>query len=228
MSSTEITGLAGPGDTPGTAGETIRVFFSHWSPRLLAAAALAWGLIRAVVGQWSAADLLVVCGIVLIWPMQEWLIHVFVLHFKPTEVLGLRIDPSNAREHRRHHRDPWRISLVFIPWFTVFTGMFFLPLAWFTLMPTAPLALTGLATYFLMALHYEWVHYICHVRWRPPIRHYQVLADSHRLHHFKSEKHWLGVSMLMGDRIMGTAPDPRQVERSETVRTLGVDEEVAA
>lgn len=221
-------GLAGPGDTPNNRRDAIRVFFSHRSPKMLAGAAIAWWLVRLVVGQWSAADLLVICGVILLWPVQEWLIHVLVLHFKPTTVLGLTIDPSNAREHRKHHRDPWRLPLVFIPWFTVATGMFFLPLLWFSLMPTIPLALTGLAIYFAMALHYEWVHYLCHIRWCPPLRHYRVLVDSHRLHHFKSEHNWLGVSMLMGDRLLGTSPDPRQVERSDTVRTLGVPDEAAA
>jgi len=224
--STDVT-LASPKDTPDNARDAVRVFFHHWSPRLLAGAAIAWGFIRLVVGQWSAADLLVACGIVLFWPIQEWLIHVLVLHFKPVKVLGLTIDPSNASEHRKHHRDPWLIKRVFVPWFTAFTGMFFLPLLWFSAMPTIPLALTGLMVFFMMATHYEWVHYLCHVRWRPPLKHYRVLVDSHRLHHFKSEHHWLGVSMLMGDRLFGTAPDARSVEKSDTVRTLGVEEAAA-
>jgi len=218
---------ASPRDTPDNARDAVRVFFTHRSPKLLAGAAIAWTFIRLVVGQWSAADLLVFCGIVLFWPVQEWLIHVLVLHFKPTKVLGLTIDPSNAQEHRKHHRDPWKVSLVFVPWFTAFTGMFFLPLLWFSLMPTIPLALTGLVVFFAMATHYEWVHYLCHIRWRPPLKHYQVLVDSHRLHHFKSEHNWLGVSMLMGDRLLGTAKDAKSVEKSDTVRTLGV-EEIAA
>jgi len=220
--------LAGPKDTPDNARDAVRVFFNHWSPRLLAAAAIAWTVVRLVVGQWSAADILVICGVVLFWPVQEWLLHVVVLHFKPIKLGGITIDPSNAKKHRAHHRDPWRLDNVFVPWFTTLPGMFVLPALWFSAMPSIPMALTGLMTFFVMATHYEWVHFLCHVRWRPPLKHYQVLVDSHRRHHFKNENHWLGVSMLMGDRLLGTAPDAKAVEKSETVRTLGVIDEIAA
>ncbi len=43
---------------------------------------------------------------------------------------------------------------------------------------------------------------------------------NHRRHHFKSDKHWLGVSMLSGDLLMGTDDDPDEVKLSPTVRTI--------
>jgi hypothetical protein len=217
-----MSALAAPRDTPADARAAVRVFFQHWSPRLLVSAAIGWTAVRLVAGQWSVADLLVACCIVAFWPVQEWLIHVLVLHFKPRRVLGLRVDLANAYKHRAHHRDPWRVDLVFVPWFTVLPGLFVLPALAFGLLPTTQLSLTALMVYFVMSAHYEWVHYICHIRWCPPLDHYRVLVDSHRCHHFKSEKHWLGVSLLMGDRLLGTAPDPKSVEKSDTVRTLGV------
>jgi len=51
---------------------------------------------------------------------------------------------------------------------------------------------------------------------------YQGLIRNHRLHHFKNEHYWYGVSMLAADRPLRTAPDPESVERSETARTLGI------
>ena len=37
--------------------------------------------------------------------------------------------------------------------------------------------------------------------WPPP-----CLWRNHRLHHCKNEHYWFGVTMLSGDRLLGTAP----------------------
>ncbi|WP_278257840.1 hypothetical protein [Nocardioides convexus] len=49
-------------------------------------------------------------------PVVEWLVHVFILHWKPRRVGPLTLDPLLARKHRLHHADPRAIPLVFIPW----------------------------------------------------------------------------------------------------------------
>ena len=46
---------------------------------------------------------------------------------------------------------------------------------------------------------------------------------NHRLHHFKNEHYWFGVTMLGADRLLRTAPQAEDVERSPTARTLGVE-----
>ena len=212
--------LATAGDTPATFGAAVRTFFTDWSPRVLATSAAIALLFRAAQPALSLWDLTVVACIVAWWPLQEWLIHVFLLHFRPRTFLGLSIDPANAAKHRAHHRDPWRVSLIFMPWFSSVPGVAILTVGWHLAMPTDALALTGLATYLCMALRYEVVHFLCHIRWRPPTGHLQRLVARHRLHHFKSEHHWFGVSMLAGDALLGTAPDPRSVDTSDTVRSL--------
>jgi hypothetical protein len=45
----------------------------------------------------------------------------------------------------------------------------------------------------------------------------------HRLHHFKNEHYWQGVTMHLGDRVLGTLPDHTKVPTSPTCRTLGVE-----
>jgi hypothetical protein len=40
------------------------------------------------------------------------------------------------------------------------------------------------------------------------------------LHHFKNERYWFGVTSIVGDRVIGTLPDQREVPRSPTARTL--------
>lgn len=207
-----------PRDTPGEFTEALRVFCSHSSPRLLILAALGSILVRTVVGSWSTLDLLVPLVIAALWPMLEWLIHVHLLHFRPRRVLGIRIDPLNARRHREHHLDPWRFERAFIP----VPGLL-LALAKLLMVAALcpwPVAWTALITTVLLGLHYEWVHYLAHVRYCPRSHHYRTLVLNHRRHHFKSEKYWLGVSMLSGDLLMGTSAEPHNVEHSPTVRLL--------
>ena len=70
--------------------------------------------------------------------------------------------------------------------------------------------------------HYEWVHLLVHTRYRPTMRYYRRLARNHRLHHYRNEKYWLGVTSNTGDRIMGTYPrHAADVPLSDTARMLG-------
>lgn len=197
-----------------------REFFKAWSPRIVATAATGAVAARVAVGGWSWGDLAVAGGILAFWPFQEWLIHVFLLHFKPRKVLGITIDPLVAREHRRHHEDPWKIDAVFVPLPAVFFTLPAVSALWWTVMPTRELALTGMATFATMGLVYEWTHYLIHSRYRPRSAWYKQLWTNHRLHHCKNEHYWYGVTMMAGDRVLGTAPDEKAVARSETCRTI--------
>lgn len=213
-------------DTPARAAPAIATFFRHTSPLALAAHAALWTSLRAGHGAPGWADLAVLVAIVGGWPLLEWLIHVHILHFRPRTVLGRRVDLHDAREHRAHHRDPWRVDQVFVPLRTIVVGSVLWPALAFAVLPR-PVALTTLTVFFWSALHYEWVHYLCHIRWCPPLTAYRRLVRAHRLHHFKSEQHWLGVSRTAADRWLGTAPDPATIARSSTTHTLGVEDDPA-
>jgi hypothetical protein len=206
---------------PSTLPDAWRVFAKYPSPRVMFTLMVVAVSAKLYVGGWSAWDLAVVAGIVLFWPVQEWLIHVFILHLEPFTILGRTFHPLTARKHRAHHADPWRLELVFIPTHV-------LPLAgplifalYYLVLPTVPLAMTALAAFFVLAFHYEWVHYFVHTRYKPRSRYYQRLWKNHRLHHFMNENYWYGVTMLSGDKLLRTAPDRRSVEASPTCRTLG-------
>jgi len=205
-------------DTPSSFKEAVSVFFSHWSPRLLTLGLAAACVGRLEQGAWSAADALGPAAVLASWPVLEWLIHVHLLHFRPRTVLGLHIDPLNARRHRAHHLDPWRFERAFIPASS-------LALAQLLLLSIAAIspwpALWSIAAVITaLGLHYEWVHYLCHIRYCPRSQRYRTLVQNHRRHHFKNEKYWLGVSMLGGDLLLGTSADPEEVQHSATVRRL--------
>jgi hypothetical protein len=205
---------------PRSLGPALRVFLRFFSPRALltlTVVACAW---RLSLGSYTAWDAAIVVGWWAFWPIQEWLIHVFILHFRPRQVLGVWIDPATPRSHRAHHADPWDLGETWIPrWVHPYA----LPLAaaiWLGLAPSLALGATGLATYLLMATHYEWCHYIAHIPWTPDLRFYKELKRAHLNHHFRDEKQWWGVSMRLADRLLGTGPDASTVAPSPTCRAM--------
>ena len=54
----------------------------------------------------------------------------------------------------------------------------------------------------------------------PRSRYYRAVWRNHRLHHFKNEHYWHGITNNVSDRVLGTNPDQRSVQRSATARTL--------
>jgi hypothetical protein len=211
----------GAGDAlPTSLREALPVFFRFPGPRILAALAAGAGVARLALGGFTPWDAAVCAGIALLWPLQEWAIHVFVLHYRPRRVLGRTLDFDVSRKHRAHHRDPWRLDLVFIPTRVFLYGPLVLLAGYRLLLPTWELALTGVAFHLLLGLHYEWVHYLVHTHVSPRTALYRRLFRNHRLHHFKNERYWYGVTMLSGDRLLGTAPGADAVAASPTARAL--------
>jgi hypothetical protein len=174
-------------------------------------------------GQWSWWDLVPLLAIPLMQPFAEWLIHVLILHAKPREVFGRKLDYFAARNHRLHHRDPWDCRFTVMPLQTA-TWVFLINIvAWYLVLPSVGSVLSALLVVIVSGLVYEWTHFLIHTSYRPRSAHYRNLWRLHRLHHFKNENYWQCVVMPIGDRILGTNPDPSSVDSSATARTLGVE-----
>jgi hypothetical protein len=214
--------LAAPADTPSHWREAVRVFARHASPRLLLVAFAAAAAARVWLGGWSRWDLVPPVVIALLWPFQEWLIHVFVLHAKPRRIGRFTFDGRVPRKHRAHHRDPWNYEILFVPFHSFSYALPTVAALCYALTPSFALALTALASYLLLAIHYEAVHFLIHTRIAPRGAYYRALWRNHRLHHFKNEHHWFGVTRLEADRVLGTSPIAAEVPASPTARTLGV------
>jgi hypothetical protein len=198
-----------------------RIFFAQWPPRLLLLALLgtvAWHLTLPV----SAANLVPLVAVPLVHPFVEWLVHVFILHHRPRKIGGFTLDFHAARHHRAHHRDPWDLRFVVMPLPAAAAGTLVSTLAWTSLLPISAAA-TALVLSAVAALAYEWVHFLTHTSYRPRGRLYRRLWRLHRLHHFKNENYWFGVTRHLGDIVLRTMPDPDSVPTSDTARTLGVD-----
>ena len=197
-------------------------FWKHPSPWMISTFLVGAIIGRVVVGGGSWWELLIPAGLIALFPVIEWVIHVAILHWKPRAVGPVTIDSLLAREHRAHHTDPRDLPLVFIPWKAL---VWLLPAyvveAWlFT--PTTTSMLTLLVSVYGIKLGYEWTHYLVHSDYRPRSRWYRSVWRNHRLHHYKNEHYWFTVtSSGTADRLFGTYPaDPSAVPTSPTVKRL--------
>ncbi|MBU9765211.1 sterol desaturase family protein [Mycobacterium sp. TNTM28] len=176
---------------------------------------------RGHAGDWQLTDLLVPVAMLAVFPFFEWIVHVFVLHWRPRTLGPIRLDSRLARDHRRHHVDPRAIPLIFIPWPAL---LWILPVAVAVALlafPRPGLGLTFLSFLTALGLGYEWCHYLIHTDYKPKTRVYRAIWRNHRQHHYKNEHYWFTVTTAgTADRVLRTAPDPATVTTSPTSRNL--------
>ena len=216
-----------------TARAAWREFRRKRAPWLIATAIAAAIAARLAIGAPTWRDAAAVAFMLVVYPFGEWAIHVHLLHLRPFRVRGRRIDLVSARAHRAHHEDPHRLDLI----------NFSAPEALAILLLAAPSAVgigaalaslipgplpagpfvTMLLTGYALVGIYEWTHFLIHTAHRPRSRYYKSIWRNHRLHHFKNERYWHGITNTVSDRVLGTFPDQRQVRRSGTVRALHSD-----
>lgn len=215
-----------------TLDEVGRTFGGSSSSRVILASLLGVVVGRTALGGSSWFDLAVIASVFVLVGPVEWTIHRWLLHARPGQWLGEAL--GTRESHERHHRDPddllWLLlrrpnaigscAAIVVPmaviayavdlWATATSSS----LIWGT-------AMSAMAAGLLALLHYEWVHLLVHSRYQPTSRYYRRLDRNHRLHHFRNEQHWLGVTSNSGDRLFGTLPvDRSAVPLSSTVRTL--------
>ena len=203
------------------------VYFARASTRLAVGAALVALAVRVIVGQWGIGDVLIVAGTALLTGPVEWVIHLVLLH-APENSYRMRVMGTGVG-HRRHHLDPpdlgWimlttRDMATFLPMLAVFSAGWSLPVLFVADQPVLPGVLTAVTAGWIGLAHYEWTHLLIHTRYRCRSRRYARLARNHRLHHYRNERYWLGITSNLGDRVLRTLPKRTDVPLSDTARTL--------
>lgn len=189
-------------------------FVAHLTPRLLVLEIAVLVVVRALWPSWSVADVVAVLSLIAFQPFTEWLIHVFVLHCPAN---GSRRDRLAGYSHRRHHEDPRDLRFQFIHPHAVYGGMVVLLAV--VLAFRTPTAVSLALTAGVLTLTYEWVHFLIHTDYSPRYELFRRLHRAHRLHHFRNERYWLGVTTRTGDRVLRTNPRKEDVEVSPTART---------
>jgi sterol desaturase/sphingolipid hydroxylase (fatty acid hydroxylase superfamily) len=209
--------------------DCFRDFVRRPSPWVIGAALAIAIAVRVSAGHWNWRDPLIALALVGLQPFTEWVIHVYLLHSRPVKVAGRRFDLPAAREHREHHAAPADLDGVLIPTAVILVVIPLVVLTAFGIgYAINPViggdrvagTLTGVVAAFAILAGYEWCHFLIHSPYVPRGRHYARARRSHRLHHYKNERYWFGVTSNLGDRVIGTDPAPAEVPRSPTARNL--------
>ncbi len=215
-------------DQLGTKREIASVYVGRRSAMVLIVAALVLGSIRILVGGFGRGDLIVLAVTWAITGTVEWIIHKFLLH-APEDAWSSRTLGTGSG-HRHHHLDPpdvdWLMlrgvdAAVFVVVFGAVTAAWCIPIMLITGSALLGPFLTAWTLAAIGLAHYEWVHLMVHTRYRPRTPYYGRLARNHRLHHYRNERYWLGVTSNSGDRLLRTYPRSKtDVPSSDTARTL--------
>ncbi|MEA2497221.1 MAG: hypothetical protein QOJ29_5132 [Thermoleophilaceae bacterium] len=205
-----------------TPREAWRVFSRKRAPRILFAAVVVALVARIVIGDFTWRDAVAVAAMLVIYPFGEWAIHVYLLHSK--------LDIVTTRSHMEHHADPADMDLINFGPMEALAILFLaapisvgLSAALVAPLP-GPLQLgpfvTELSTAYVLIAAYEWIHFLIHTAHRPRSRYYRAIWRNHRLHHFKNEHYWHGITNTISDTVLRTNPDQSTVERSRTARAI--------
>jgi len=149
------------------------------------------------------------------WFTTEYLLHRFLLHLPaPRSQFLLKF---HQRLHWTHHQTPDCREFLFVPFWAVIpmilsvTGLAVLLQGGLAIAP----ALLGFLLFFMI---YESSHLAAHVAYHPKTRLGRTMKKHHRLHHYKNEAYWYGVTHPMMDLIFGTWKPFRNVKKSGTAR----------
>src|SRR4051812_29984680 len=177
---------------------------------------------RIALGDLTWRDAVAVAAMLVIYPFGEWAIHVYLLHSK--------LDLVSTRSHMEHHADPHDLNLInFGPAEALAILLVAAPVAvalgsaLLGLLPGAfPLGarVSMLLTAYVLIGAYEWIHFLIHTAHRPRTAWYRRIWRNHRLHHFKNEHYWHGITNTISDTVLRTNPDQTTVERSPTARAI--------
>jgi hypothetical protein len=209
--------------------EVAREFARHDSPKLIGAALGLALAARVAAVDFSWRDVVIPAALIAFEPLTEWVIHVYLLHAKPIRIAGRTHDLLAAREHRAHHAAPAQLDGVLVPTYALLlflpliaAVLFGLSIPLHALLGGARLAwwLSAVVAGYVILLSYEWCHFLIHSPYRPRGRYYKAVWRNHRLHHYKNEHYWFGVTSHLGDVVLGTNPHQAAVAKSPTARAL--------
>lgn len=194
----------------------IKQFLLHGSNMVLLLAGL--GIIAlGLTGAAALHPLWIVAGVALFY-LNEYAWHRFVFHARPSKLGWLR--RLQHRLHYDHHVDPGRLDLLFLPVWFIVPNLTITGLAAWALLGDWQWALSLILGTVLGLFHYEWVHYVAHIPYRPRTRFGRWMKKYHLWHHFKNEHYWFGVSNPLLDAVHRTYRDPEAVPRSTTAKVL--------
>ncbi|MBL7499427.1 sterol desaturase family protein [Frankia sp. CNm7] len=196
-----------------TLSGALRRFLDHPRPPVLLGVVGALGAARAVRGDFRASDAVVAVGAAAAQPFVEWSLHRYVLHATPESRLGSATYRGAGWGHAQHHRDPANLNSMFLRAQEVLVGG---AVALAAGAAGSPRLATGMFCVGAAVLAYDWTHFLIHTGYQPRSELYRRAWRGHRLHHYRNEHYWLGVTSPVADLVLRTSPARDAVPVSTT------------
>jgi Fatty acid hydroxylase superfamily len=180
-----------------------RRFLAHPRPPVLLGTVGALAAVRAARGRLGPRDARVAGLCLLAQPFVEHAVHRWMLHAEPTTPLRRACYNYAGWGHAQHHADPTNLDTMFLVPSEVLRGG---AVAAAVALAGPPAAATGALCVGLGTLAYDWSHFLIHSAYRPRTRVFQLVKRNHRLHHYRNERYWLGVTSPVADLVLRTSP----------------------
>ena len=183
-------------------------FLAQPAPRVqaavlvLAAGARVFSATRGHALTWG--DAAVAAGLAVAMPFVEWVVHSRVLHAKPIRWRGRALVLAATRAHAAHHADPRDESRIVTPLPALLPLLPVMAAA--AILPTWALRASAVAVLSLLVLSTEWVHFLVHAQPTPKSTWLRGRSRAHRLHNYRNEHYWFGLTSGLADSVLGTAP----------------------
>ncbi|WP_239308414.1 MULTISPECIES: sterol desaturase family protein [unclassified Frankia] len=209
-------------DRPGPHGRATEVatlpaaarrFVRHPRPPVLLGTVGSLVAVRLARGRFGRGDALIAVSMMAAQPFVEWAVHREILHAEPISPIGRVFYQAAGWGHEQHHRDPTNMDTMFVRPQEVLAGG---TAALAAAVHGSPQAATAALCAAMGLLVYDWTHFLIHSGYQPRSRMYRRLWRNHRLHHFRNERYWLGVTSRIGDIVLGTNPPRDMVPISAT------------
>ncbi len=189
-------------------------FMTHAAPRvelLTFAAAAAGRSYLAATGHGPAwAEALVVLALLGALPFAEWVLHARLLHARPIRLGGRSITLAAARAHCAHHAFPRDERFLVTPLRALVPAGALIVLA-LAVVPSWSLRATALAVVAVLFLATEWTHYLTHSGVKPRSAWLERRIRTHRMHHYRNDGYWFGLTSGIADAMFGTGPERDRV-----------------
>jgi hypothetical protein len=180
-----------------------RRFLAHPRPPVLLGVVGTLAAARVARGDFRRSDAVVALGCAAAQPFVEWGVHRYVLHAPPTGRYGQVAYRAAGWGHAQHHRDPANLNSMFMRGQDVLAAG---AVALAASTAGSPRVATGMLCVGAAVLAYDWTHFLIHTRYQPRSALYRQIWRSHRLHHFRNERYWLGVTSPLADLVLRTSP----------------------
>ena len=202
--------------------KVFKIYFSHFAIKLYLAMAIFFYVAAVMIDYQSITSKLWILGLpIILAPFFEWWAHKYLLHRIVDQKKEPRAYLYMLELHYKHHWEPNNLETVFAPISSaLLVFLIFTPIAFLFLGTQGALIFeAGVISYFLF---YEWIHLAHHVpSYRALTSFGKSIRQAHSWHHFKNENFWWGVTNPIGDHLLKTFKNYKEVEASPGAMSLG-------